>query len=89
MNIATYEKVGKVIYGVQRLDGTLQGVERWLSGQEGAPAVIDEGPPEQKFDRRMAAANAFFSAKQISPRVAAHTRGPQDRSGIWNWHRNQ
>lgn len=71
MNIATYEKVGKVIYGVQRLDGTLQSVERWLSGQEGAPAVIDEGPPEQKFDRRMAAANAFFSAKQISPRVAA------------------
>jgi hypothetical protein len=70
MNVTLYEQVGKVIYGVQRLDSVLHCMDSWLSGEEVASGEFERVSPAEKFDRRMAVAKAYFSANRSSPGVA-------------------
>ncbi|HEY0062696.1 MAG TPA: hypothetical protein VGC21_11285 [Telluria sp.] len=59
MDMTEYEQVGKLIFGVQRLDGALQGLDRQFSGEGMALDGMTE-EPAVKLARRMAVSEAYF-----------------------------
>ena len=60
MDPLQFEKVGTLIYGMQRLDSSLTSISHWL-----APTVLvpDGASPDEKLSLRLTAATSFFAAR--------------------------
>jgi hypothetical protein len=64
MNVAEYERMGRLIYGAHRLDGVLASMHSWMAEQLGGPwPQSDDRAPEIRCMERTALAKAYFAAR--------------------------